>query len=88
MTVTTDVLDAELRTWGRRVIAALAIISLAGLIGLFGVHGLYNTCEGIFLSEQAKGSSSKWSWIPPGVECTIEKADGSTERGVVPWTMR
>lgn len=71
----------------RGLAGALIVVAIVCLLVFFAVHGAFNSCTSRGL-EQAGSVSSRWSWIPPGVECTYERDDGRVRTDLIPWIRR
>jgi hypothetical protein len=78
------------RSWLKWVPVVLALVPIVlisvFLGGLFAVHGAFNMCTSRALAAESPSWSSRWSWLPPGVECTYEHEDGQVRTDLVPWT--
>ena len=75
----------------KRVAVGLLLLLVVLLGGVFAVHGVFNMCEGKGLNDRAviegmAAWSSRWSWLPPGVECTYRDGDGQVRTELLPWS--
>ena len=68
----------------RRTLVVALTVPLLALVGGLAVHGAYNLCEGRALSADSAWTTDM-SWMPPGVRCTYEHADGVVRSDLIPW---
>lgn len=70
----------------RLLLVALILSPVVLTLGVFVVHGAFNLCDNRALGAEARGWTSRWSWLPPGVECTYVHEDGVERTDLIPWT--
>jgi hypothetical protein len=68
----------------RRTLAIALSLPVVVIGGGLAVHGAHNLCEGRGLSA-GSGWTADTSWMPPGVRCTYEHADGVVRSDLIPW---